>query len=113
MAGKSIAVAAILAGATVSLLIAPPALALASCLAFLSSELLDMAVFSRLEGQSFTGAVALSNVVSAVIDSAVFLLLAFGSLAFFPGQVIGKLLMTVLAMVIIVPVRAMRRSYAA
>jgi uncharacterized PurR-regulated membrane protein YhhQ (DUF165 family) len=35
-------------------------------------------------------AVALSGVVGAVIDSAVFLLIAFGSLDYIAGQVVGK-----------------------
>jgi hypothetical protein len=46
--------------------------------------------------RSWLGAVALSNTVGLVIDSALFLWLAFGSLEFFWGQVVGKAWMTLL-----------------
>jgi len=42
-------------------------------------------------------AVVASSVVGLVVDSIVFLWLAFGSLEFLPGQVVGKLWMVLLA----------------
>jgi hypothetical protein len=42
-------------------------------------------------------AVAASSVVGLIVDSIVFLWLAFGSLEFLPGQIVGKLWMVVLA----------------
>tara|TARA_Y100000310_G_C20620388_1_gene782963 strand:- start:915 stop:1094 length:180 start_codon:yes stop_codon:yes gene_type:complete len=42
-----------------------------------------------------------SNGVGMVADSALFLWLAFGSLAFIEGQVIGKLYMTALAVALL------------
>jgi uncharacterized PurR-regulated membrane protein YhhQ (DUF165 family) len=47
-----------------------------------------------------------SNIVGAAADSVVFLWLAFGSLAFFAGQMVGKLSMTVLAVVLLLVGRA-------
>lgn len=73
-------------------------LALASAIAFLVSELADLAVYTPLQERSFLGAVLASNTVGVVIDSALFLWLAFGSLAFIEGQIVGKLYMTALAL---------------
>lgn len=73
------------------------AIAAASAIAFLFSETADMAVFTPLEEKSFLGAVVASNIVGSIVDSALFLWLAFGSLALIEGQVVGKLMMTALA----------------
>jgi uncharacterized PurR-regulated membrane protein YhhQ (DUF165 family) len=72
-------------------------IAVASAAAFLLSETADLAVYTPIESRSFLGAVVASNIVGAVVDSALFLWLAFGSLAFMQGQVAGKLYMTALA----------------
>jgi uncharacterized PurR-regulated membrane protein YhhQ (DUF165 family) len=94
--GRYVVVGAIAIGAAVSALVSP-ALALASAVAFLVSELCDFAVYSRLEHRGLW-AVAGSNIVGAAVDSALFLWLAFGSLAFFEGQMVGKLWITVAAL---------------
>lgn len=99
-AGRRWTVAAILVGAALSGLLSGP-LALASGAAFLVSELADFAVYTPLKSKSWLGAIALSNTVGLVVDSALFLSLAFGSLAFLPGQVVGKLWMTVLAVALL------------
>lgn len=109
-AGRKWAVVAILAGTVLSLLLADPRLALASAAAFAASELIDMGAFTALERRSFAGAVLTSNVAGLVVDSAIFLWLAFGSLAFLPGQILGKLWMTLAALVILVPLRLRARA---
>lgn len=82
---------AILAGAAVSYLVASPALALASGAAFLVSELADFAVYTPLRERGRAALAVLgSGLVGAAIDSALFLWLAFGSLDFLVGQIIGK-----------------------
>ena len=96
--GRRWVVGAILLGAALSALLSP-ALALASAAAFLVSEFADYAVYTPLRQRRWLTAVAASNVVGAVLDSVIFLWLAFGSLAFLPGQVLGKLLMTAFAVV--------------
>jgi uncharacterized PurR-regulated membrane protein YhhQ (DUF165 family) len=78
------------AGTALSFLIAPPALALASGLAFFVSELADFAVFTPLYRRRLIAAVILSCLAGAVVDSGLFLWLAFGSLDHLGGQVIGK-----------------------
>ena len=89
--------AAIIAGAALSAFIAPPALVIASGVAFLLSELADLAVYTPLQRRRLVLAVIASSTVGLIVDSAVFLYLAFGSLEFLPGQVIGKAWMVVFA----------------
>jgi len=92
------ALGAVVAGAVLSGFIAPAALALASGLAFLISEVADTAVYTPLRKRGFVLALVASSVVGGIVDSAVFLHIAFGSLEHLAGQVIGKTL-AVLAVV--------------
>lgn len=78
-----------------------PALAFASGAAFLFSEFADMAVYTPLQRRWFFLAVILSNTAGLIVDSALFLYLAFGSLKYLSGQVVGKAWMTVLALPIL------------
>ena len=107
--GRRWTLAAILLGALLSALLSPQ-LALASGVAFLVSEAADFAVYTPLRQRSWLLGATLSNVVGAVLDSALFLSLAFGSLAFFWGQVVGKLEMTALAVALWWLVRQRRRA---
>jgi uncharacterized PurR-regulated membrane protein YhhQ (DUF165 family) len=93
-------VAAVVIGAALSAFVSP-AFALASGVAFLVSELADLTVYTPLERRSWLGAVGLSNTVGLLVDSWLFLTLAFGSLEFFWGQVVGKAWMTLLAVVVL------------
>lgn len=102
--GRLWTVAAILAGAAVSWVISPQ-FAFASGIAFLISELADFAVYTPLRRRNWLLAVALSNTVGLVADSALFLSLAFGSLEFIAGQIVGKLWMTALAVGLLWAVR--------
>jgi uncharacterized PurR-regulated membrane protein YhhQ (DUF165 family) len=99
--------AGIVAGAGLSFLISPT-FALASGAAFLVSETADLAVYTPLERKSWLGAVVLSNTVGLFIDSWLFLTIAFGSLTFFWGQVVGKAWMTILTIAVIAAVRGAR-----
>lgn len=92
--GMRWAVAAIVAGIILSAAVAPPALVLASAAAFLIAESLDLAVYTPLRRRSLALAVMLSGAVGAVADSAAFLWVAFGSLDYMAGQVVGKLWMS-------------------
>ena len=91
------ALTAIACGVILSVLVAPPALIIASATAFAIAELLDLSVYTPLRKRNLTLAVLASGVVGAAVDSAVFLWLAFGSLDFIAGQLIGKLWMTLIA----------------
>ena len=99
--GRRWTIGAILAGACISASLSTQ-LALASGAAFLVSELADFAVYTPLRHRSWLTAVVLSNTVGVIIDSALFLWLAFGSLEFLAGQVVGKLWMTALAVALII-----------
>lgn len=92
------AVAAILAGALLSGLVAPAKLVMASAVAFLIAELADLAVFTPLQRRGLVLAVAASSVVGLVVDSMIFLQLAFGNLDFLMGQVVGKAWMVLAAL---------------
>jgi len=94
--GRRWVIAAILIGALVSAGLSAQ-LALASGLAFLVSELADFMVYTPLRQRTWLGAVVASNTVGTIVDSALFLWLAFGSLEFLAGQIVGKLWMTALA----------------
>jgi len=98
--GRRWTVAAILVGAAISSAMSPQ-LAIASGLAFLLSEAADFAVYTPLRKRSWLAAVVASNTIGLLIDSALFLWLAFGSLDFLAGQVVGKLWMTALAVALI------------
>lgn len=88
--GLAWGVGAIVLGAALSVLIAPPSLVLASGGAFLLSEFADFAVYTPLQRRRLVLAVVASSLAGLVVDSLVFLLLAFGSLEFLAGQVVGK-----------------------
>jgi len=88
--GVGVAAGAIVFGAALSALVAPPSLVLASGVAFLISEFADLAVYTPLARRRLIAAVVASSVVGLVVDSIVFLWLAFGSLDFLLGQIVGK-----------------------
>lgn len=102
--GRKFVLFAIITGAALSWWI-EPTFAIASGVAFLASELADFAVYSPLRKKSWLGAVTLSNTVGLAVDSILFLWLAFGSLQFIEGQIVGKAYMTILAVVILWSVR--------
>lgn len=105
--GRAWVLAAILVGAVLSAAISPR-FALASGVAFGLSELVDLAVYTPLRERGLLRAVAASNVVGLVADSALFLWLAFGSLDLLAGHVLGKVWMTVVAIALLAMLRPWR-----
>lgn len=104
------ALLAILVGAVASGFVATPALAIASAVAFLLSELADTAVYAPLRERRLYLAVLLSGLVGALVDSVVFQQLAFGSLDFIAGQTLGKVWMTLAALPILFAFRPRRAA---
>lgn len=100
------ALVGILIGGLFSAIFSPASLVVASTVAFLVSEIGDLAVYAPLRKSGFVRAAVISSIVGLVLDSLIFLTIAFGSLEFLSGQVIGKLWMVMLA----VPVLAYFRS---
>ena len=89
--GLAWSLGAIAVAAALSWLISPPALVIASVAAFIFSETVDTLVFTPLQKRGLVLAVLASGLVSIVVDSVIFLSLAFGSLDFLGGQIIGKM----------------------
>lgn len=111
-AGKPATFVLILLGAGLSALFAP-SLALASGVAFLISETVDLIVFSLTERFGLSAAVLASNAVSLVVDSIAFLTIAFGSLAYLDGQIIGKAWATLAALIILIALRGRQTAVTA
>lgn len=87
--GKPVSLAVMAAGVALSAIVAGPQLALASGAAFAVSETIDFALFTWIAPR-WTLAVAAGGFAGLVADSLVFLSIAFGSLQFLPGQILGK-----------------------
>ena len=96
--GRAWSLGAIGVGAVLSAAVAPPSLVLASAVAFFFSELADFAVYTPLQRRRFVAAVIASSLVGLVVDSVIFLWLAFSSLEFLWGQVIGKMWMVLVSL---------------
>ncbi|WP_211832797.1 VUT family protein [Streptomyces asiaticus] len=109
-AGRAAVVAAIVVGAVVSYWLADPALAVVSAAAFAVAETMDFAVYEPLRKRGLLTAMVASNVVGMLADSLLFLHLAFGSLAFLPGQLLGKAWMTLAAIGVIAVIQRRRAA---
>ena len=104
--------AGIAIGVALSWFLATPALAMASAVAFLVAELADMLVFLWIRPRGFVRAALFSNIVSAPVDTVLFLWIAGFPLVFesIVGQMVGKILWaTVVPLACFVVVRAILR----
>lgn len=110
--GRRWVLAAITAGALLSALVAPT-FAIASAVAFGFSEIVDLLVYEPLRERQRVAAVIASNVAGALVDSALFLWLAFGTLDHLTGQVIGKAYMIPPALLVLAFLRPQRQAVAA
>lgn len=109
--GRLGVVGLIIIGASLSYLLSAPMIALASGLAFLVSELADMAVYTPLRARGQYGAMIASNTVGAFVDTVLFLAVAgFPIWSAVPGQMVGKLAVTAVAVVGLVIARAVFRQ---
>lgn len=100
-------------GLALSWFLATPALAVASAVAFLVAEVVDLFVFLWARPRGFARAALISNCVSAPVDSVLFLWIAGFPLTFesIVGQMVGKILWaTVVPLAIFVGVRAIVRN---
>jgi uncharacterized PurR-regulated membrane protein YhhQ (DUF165 family) len=98
--GKAAVLAVIVVAALVSYAVSDPAIAIASAAAFGVAELLDFAVYTPLRRKARLGdyrwgiAVLASGVVGALVDTIVFIGIAFGAAAIgsvLLGQFVGKM----------------------
>ena len=95
--GNRATIAAILCGTLLSGLLSDPAVVIGSAAAFLFSELADFLVYTPLRRRYPSSAILVSGLVGSIVDSCIFLQLAFGSLEFVTGQVVGKFWMSLAA----------------
>lgn len=96
--GRRAVLAAIIVGVFLSFFTSTRNVATASALAFGASELADFGVFTPLADRGrLAAAVIASNIVGLLIDTFLFLWVAFGSITFWQGNALGKLWMTLLA----------------
>lgn len=111
--GVAWSVVAILIGGVLSYWVAPPALVVASVVAFLLSELADLAVFTPLQKRGLILAVVASSLVGLTVDTIVFLQIAFGNLDYMWGQLVGKTWMVLASIPVIAWLRHRDRPAAA
>lgn len=95
----------IVLGSFLSIILSTPELALASGISFLASEFLDMVIYTPLRKKRWISAVILSNTAGLILDTILFLSIAFGSLDYTLGQIIGKLEMTIVALPFLILMR--------
>lgn len=90
--GRYGVLAAIALGALLSYLVASPAIATASGIAFAVAEMADLAIYTPLRRRGFTRAVLASNAVGAIVDTFLFLQIAGSPLTgqVVAGQLVGK-----------------------
>lgn len=110
--GRIAVLIAIAIGAIVSAGMGAGRIAVASGIAFTVSELADFGVYTPLRERNWPLAVAASNVVGLAIDSTLFLYVAFGSLEFLPGQIVGKAWVTLPAVATVAILRRHRAALA-
>lgn len=103
-AGRAWVVVAILVGAVLAYTISP-AFAMASAVAFLVSEFADFGIYTPLRERNRYGALAASNAVGSVVDSLLFLWIAFSTTSGWFGLTLGKLYMIAPALVVLWIVR--------
>ncbi|GAA2487918.1 hypothetical protein GCM10010406_25100 [Streptomyces thermolineatus] len=108
-AGRRAVLVAIVIGTALSYVLADPGLALASAIAFAVAETMDFAVYEPLRRRGLLTAMLASNAIGLLADSLIFLKLAFGSLAYLPGQILGKTWMTLAAVAVLALLRRTRR----
>lgn len=106
------AIAAVLIGGVIAALIASSVLAVASVVAFLIAEMVDLLVFTGLRRRGLVLASVASSVVGLFLDSLIFVQIAFGNPAYIVGQSIGKAWMVLAALPLLIAIQRTRRRSA-
>ncbi|QCO97305.1 VUT family protein [Arthrobacter sp. 24S4-2] len=110
-AGKIWTLGLIAAGAALSFILADPFIALASGVAFLAAEVADLLVYTPLRKRGYIRAAVGSNVVGSFVDTILFLTIAgFPMQDALTGQMVGKLVVTAVAVAAVLVFRAWRKS---
>jgi queuosine precursor transporter len=96
--GRAAVLVAIGSGTGLAWLIASPRIATASMLAFAASECIAFVVYTALRYRPQLVAVGAANTAGLLVDSALFVSLAFATWTALPGQITGKSASTLLAL---------------
>lgn len=106
-AGRWVVLGALAVAAVLSAVLATPALAVASGVAFGVAELLDLIVYTPLRRRGWVRAVVASNVVGGIADTFLFLWLAGFPItaSVVSGQLVGKAWLTLIPLVLVLAVR--------
>jgi len=104
------AIAAVLIGGVIAAGIASPVLAMASVAAFLIAETADLLVFTRLRRRGLVLASVTSSVIGLLLDSLIFVQIAFGDPAYIVGQSIGKAWMVLAALPLLIAIQRARTA---
>jgi len=111
LTGRRVVLVLIMWGAALSFAVSAPFIAIASAVAFGLSELADLAIYQPLRRRGYVRAAVASNVVGSFVDTVAFLAIAgFPVWASLPGQMAGKLTVTLAVVVGVVIVRALSRQ---
>lgn len=109
--GKAPTMVLIVLGAGLSYAVSGPFIALASGVAFLASEVADLAVYTPLRSRGYVRAAVASNIVGAVADTFLFLWIAgFPIAAAWQGQIVGKVTVTLVVVLAVAGARARRSA---
>jgi uncharacterized PurR-regulated membrane protein YhhQ (DUF165 family) len=106
--GLTWAILAVLFGGLVSAVATSPVLALASVTAFLLAETSDLLVFTALRHRGLVLASIASSVIGLLLDSVIFVWMAFGEPEYIVGQSIGKAWMVLLTLPLLIALRNQR-----
>lgn len=98
-AGRKVVVLAILLGVPLSFIV-NPAVAIASTVAFTISETTDFVIYDKIRAASKIAGIIISGTIGGIVDSILFLYIAFGSIQYWEGQVIGKMFMSLICAVV-------------
>lgn len=80
--------------------------ATASAIAFALSELIDFTIYTTIRSRSKPLAVLASGTAGGIIDSLIFLRIAFGSTQFWQGQIIGKTAVAIIGATTVIAINA-------
>jgi uncharacterized PurR-regulated membrane protein YhhQ (DUF165 family) len=111
LGGRWWVIGCIAVGATLSVILAGPQLAVASGVAFAVSEFADAAVYTPLRRGGWARAAFVSGVIGSIVDTWLFLTLAgFPLWQAAPGQLLVKVGVTAIAVGLVVVTRAVLRN---
>ena len=103
--GIRVAVVAVIVGGIIAGVVTSPVLAAASVSAFLIAETAHMFIYTGLRRRGLVRASIASSIVGLLLDSVIFVWLAFGQPEYILGQSLGKAWMVLVTLPVLVVLR--------